>query len=235
MHPVIDVAPWVEKLGRHLQVARAGRQPEGVHQARVATRRVQAWLRLARMAVLVDDLRWVRAAMGADRDLHVFLVSRPEDPLRAFLRGRKRVAREQVRAVVDAPRTQALLTALQLLRPLPRSVAEANVVREFDRVRADGQAFEANPHEEEALHRLRRHIKSLRYCLDFLEVDRPSLRLLQDSLGAGNDAIVALRLVNQYPDPEAMEGIRRSLVDRIEGTRNDAVAAWRQHRLDLFA
>lgn len=230
---MIPVQDWVVRLATQLQVARVGRNPEGVHQARVATRRIQAWLRIAGMEVLADDLRWVRAAMGADRDLHVFLATKPEEPLRSWLRVQKKRARERVRAVVDDARTGALLQALALLRPLPMARAELGVHREFERVRRDGQNFELNPTDEEALHRLRRHIKSLRYCLDFLGVERPSLRALQDVFGTGNDAIVALRFLSAYPEQAVVEPLRADLVARIEATRGAALAAWLSHRIDL--
>ena len=74
------LAASVERLITHDAVVRAGTDPEGVHQARVATRRLRSDLRTFRgfvepewAAPLRDELRWLGGALGEVRDADVLL------------------------------------------------------------------------------------------------------------------------------------------------------------------
>jgi CHAD domain-containing protein len=53
--------------------ARAGADPEGVHQLRVAVVHLRVWLDMGGWRVLHDDLRWLRAIAARVRDLDVQL------------------------------------------------------------------------------------------------------------------------------------------------------------------
>lgn len=74
----------LERLRAHVPMARAGIDPEGVHGARVSSRRLRAALKVfsqvipARSARLNDELRWLGARLGAVRDLDVLIGSLPE-------------------------------------------------------------------------------------------------------------------------------------------------------------
>ncbi|HEU4743256.1 MAG TPA: CHAD domain-containing protein, partial [Meiothermus sp.] len=63
------IAPtrWLLHLENHLPVARKGADPEGVHQVRVAGRRLRVWLELGGYQVLHDDLRWLVRGAGKVR------------------------------------------------------------------------------------------------------------------------------------------------------------------------
>jgi CHAD domain-containing protein len=68
----------VERLVDHDPIARHGGDPEGVHQARVATRRLRSYLRVfgalldpEASAPLRDELSWLADALGEVRDLDV--------------------------------------------------------------------------------------------------------------------------------------------------------------------
>ncbi|MDP3597459.1 MAG: CHAD domain-containing protein, partial [Nitrospirota bacterium] len=83
--PVIDHVKWV--LARHVRWllahdpgARLGREPESLHQMRVATRQLRVVLRTARPLLLPawadslhDELRWLGQLLGPARDLDVQL------------------------------------------------------------------------------------------------------------------------------------------------------------------
>ena len=97
------LAVSVARLFRHDAGVRLGSDPEDVHQARVATRRLRSDLRTFRDAVeptwssdLRAELRWLGGELGAVRDLEV---------LRARLRGRvdllPPVDRRSAEALVD--------------------------------------------------------------------------------------------------------------------------------------
>jgi len=82
----LAVAEDVARLIAHDPVARQARDPEGVHQARVATRRLRSHLgtflpilRTAPTERLRDELRWLGRALGAVRDLDVLFLSLTDD------------------------------------------------------------------------------------------------------------------------------------------------------------
>lgn len=230
----IDPKAWIDHLQAHLPVARAGREPEGVHQVRVATRRLQSFLRLSGLRVLLDDLRWVRGAMGAVRDLDVLLGTRPPAPFAAFLRAERRVATLRVRKLVADKRTSALLDALRTLPLLDENDGHRRLQRDVQRVLADGDHFEHCPLDAESLHTLRRHAKALRYGLDWLSLQRSGLKPLQEALGESNDAYVALSLLRRWPDHPSLPDYEASLRARLEGSRVVALQSWRVARLDLL-
>lgn len=233
MSSLIDAGLWIDHLEHHLPVARAGREPEGVHQVRVATRRLQSFLRLSGRKVLLSDLRWVRSVMGAARDLDVLIASRPGPAFRQHLLAERRAARKAVRSVIDDPRCRALLLALRAVPPLDSAAAFPRLRRDLERVLGDGERFEADPLDAEALHTLRRHAKGLRYALDWLSIQRSGLKPLQEALGSSNDAWVALEHFHRWPghldDPETASRIGTRLAD----ARQAALVAWRTARLDL--
>jgi len=74
------IATSVDRLIRYDPAARLGADPEGVHQARVATRRLRSDLRTFRSVLdeqwatsLSDELRWLGEVFGAVRDADVLL------------------------------------------------------------------------------------------------------------------------------------------------------------------
>ncbi len=131
------IASSVDRLIRHDPIVRLDVDPEGVHQARVSTRRLRSDLRTFRSVVdaestqaLREELKWLAESLGAVRDCDVLL-----------MRMRKRVAAlptedaEAVRRVVaalEAARARAydeLLVALRserYLALLDRLIDEAN-------------------------------------------------------------------------------------------------------------
>jgi inorganic triphosphatase YgiF len=99
----------VAQLWANHDAAFDGRDPEGVHQLRVAVRRLRSALALfkgvlapARLTELQDEARWVMAALGSVRDRDVFATemlppvarSRPNDAALAALRATAEDARE---------------------------------------------------------------------------------------------------------------------------------------------
>jgi inorganic triphosphatase YgiF len=110
------------------RAAREGHDPEGVHQVRLAARRLRSVFSLFRsvlpaeiVAVLNEELKWLAGEVAAARDLDVFLdqLLRPvqaafaDDPdlaaLAAVARERRGAAYEQVRAAFATGRYTALL------------------------------------------------------------------------------------------------------------------------------
>ncbi len=112
---------------------RSGVDPEAVHQARIALRRLRAALRVFRAAfdpgaieALKRDLRWLARELGRVRDLDVARARLREDGRRlpaslrtiaeaadAGLAALRRRARARLLRALDAPRTAGLLDALR--------------------------------------------------------------------------------------------------------------------------
>jgi CHAD domain-containing protein len=185
----------VERLIRHDPVVRMDNDPEGVHQARVATRRLRSDLRTFGPLLedewappLREELAWLAGSLGSVRDLDVLL-----------MRMRKRVAglpREDARsagrllATLEADREQAygeLLASLRserypaLLDRLIEAANEPAFLPGSDRVAAEivqplvqvplrklskqVSALDEEP-DDEALHAIRIRAKRTRYAAE---------------------------------------------------------------------
>jgi len=119
-----------QHLAENLAAAEDGRDPEGVHQLRVALRRLRSALSLLRREVpavtfqaLSQDAKWLATALGPAREWDVFLadtLARPEqacapvvgfEPLRQAAARQRDTSYAAVRAALSDPRT----TRFQLL------------------------------------------------------------------------------------------------------------------------
>lgn len=184
-------------LEANAPIARDGRDPEGVHQARVAIRRLRAAFKVfkpalpaERRAYFAKDLRWLQRQLGDARDLDVFLTE-TLDPMLAHQPGEAALLdlRERVVAMrADAyGRAQKALESrrygrlrLELERwfvdPLPADADRAlrRSVRWFARRsirKAHGKMLAAGNDldalSEGDLHALRILGKQARYCVEF--------------------------------------------------------------------
>lgn len=189
------IATSVTRLVVHDPVVRLDTDPEGVHQARVATRRLRSDLRTFRTlvdaeatATLREELRWIAGTLGFVRDGDV-LLERMRRRAAMLPAGHERGASE-VLATLETQRDVAhakLLTALRdrrYLDLLDRLVAEANAPSLLpgagmpastvvaDLVRGPWQSLEKaarklgkKPSDPE-LHDLRIRAKRLRYAAE---------------------------------------------------------------------
>jgi CHAD domain-containing protein len=132
------IALSVIRLIRHDPVIRLDMDPEGVHQARVATRRLRSDLRTFRplvdvdwAAALRDELDWLAGSLGAVRDGDV-LLARLRDRV-AEVSPAEQSGAGAVLATLKQERDAALTTLLEALRSrrylklLDSLVAAANV------------------------------------------------------------------------------------------------------------
>jgi CHAD domain-containing protein len=102
-----DLATSTLRLFRHEAGVRIGEDPEAVHQARVATRRIRSTLRTFSMLLdeewtdrLRDDLKWLADLLGQVRDTDV-LLERFEDHLGALLAEDAKVGRRLLAKLSD--------------------------------------------------------------------------------------------------------------------------------------
>ena len=201
--------------------------PEFVHQARVAVRRIRSASRaLGRRAgwpaVLDRELRWIARRLGKVRDwdvlqahtLPALLAAVPAAAPLDGLAARARVRDDHaLREALGGVRYARL--ALRLLRWVNSgngdeatlaAVANLRLARLHRRLFDAAEFFAALPVRKQ--HRVRILAKRLRYALDLFASTLPALpakryvaRLaqLQDELGALNDAVVAAELLRRLP------------------------------------
>ncbi|MFC9222712.1 CHAD domain-containing protein [Streptomyces hygroscopicus] len=180
--------------------------PDSVHRMRVATRRLRSAFRSYREVLdravtdpVGDELKWLAAELGVDRD-HEVLTARlgerlGEVPvelrlgpvaarLRIWSQARRGGSRDRVLGVLDGDRYLALLNALDALvagpplrpaaaRPWAEVIPRA-VLRDYDRLSGRVEAAlaaPAGPDRDALLHEARKDAKRARYAA---EVARPA-------------------------------------------------------------
>ena len=169
----------------------AARDPDALHQARVALRRLRSALTLFRHTVrgrdyqqLREELRWFAGQLGEARNLDVLLAPDAPPPfaddaaLRAALQAEREAAYDRVMAALELERARALLLRLALwleaggwrFKPRAegdvRALAAHQLERQWRKVRRRGA--ELGTLDADAEHQLRIDIKKLRYSAEFL-------------------------------------------------------------------
>ncbi|MET8681644.1 CYTH and CHAD domain-containing protein [Streptomyces sp. NPDC004647] len=182
-------------------------EPDSVHRMRVATRRMRSAFKSFRKILdrgvtdpVSDELKWLAAELGVDRDREVLtarlyerLGELPHNLLIGPVRGRLRTwsnaqrsgSRHQVTTVLDSERYLALLDTLDVLiadPPLlpgagskPPDVLPAAILRDFKRLsgRMDKALSAAEGTERDiAMHEARKAAKRVRYAA---ETARPAI------------------------------------------------------------
>ena len=216
---------------------RLGTDEEDLHQLRVATRRLRAFLRASRSFVdeewaeeLRAELGWLGAELGRVRDLDVLIehlreesASLEREEVKAFRpvlaalgRERGRQRRTLVRGL-ESDRYLALLDRLETADPPIREATitlEAIWRREFRRLRRAVKELGPAP-VDDALHDVRIHAKRARYAA---ELARPALgkravpfleaaKELQDVLGTHQDAVVAEQVLRERVAAQPAAGV----------------------------
>jgi len=207
---------------------RRGDDPEDLHQLRVATRRLRAFLRAARPLIDADwatslraELGWLGAHLGPARDLDVMLgrlraevEALREDAgaasgLLEALDEERAAAYVDVVEVLGGDRYFALLDRLEAASAPPLTGDETALAaifhREARRMRRTFAALGEDP-EDDALHASRIAVKRARYAADLAahELGRPGARFvtfakqLQDILGDHQDAVVAEGRIREW-------------------------------------
>lgn len=208
--PVVDhvkraLARHVRWLLAHDPGARLGREPESLHQMRVATRQLRAVLRAARPLFvpewansLQDELRWLGQLLGPARDLDVQLAYFREES--GALDAQDRRPLTQFIAHLEAQRTNVqdvLLSELKsvryldLIRRLQQATHDPTVVespvtlhdlaaRAFKKLRKVIRRVEASV-SSATIHEIRIKTKRARYAADLAApvVGKPATRFIK--------------------------------------------------------
>jgi inorganic triphosphatase YgiF len=175
----------------------AARDPDALHQARVALRRLRSALTLFRHTVrgrdyqhLREELRWLAGKLGEARNLDVLLGPDSPPPFAGNQKLRRAVAAEReaaygrVTAAIESGRARALMLRLALWLELGgwrfkpraggnlRALATDQLERQWRKVRRRGAGLGGL--DADAEHQLRIDIKKLRYAAEFLAGLYPS-------------------------------------------------------------
>ncbi|HET9138603.1 CHAD domain-containing protein [Actinophytocola sp.] len=198
----------IRALLEHEPAARIGSDPEGVHQMRVAVRRIRAALKAdgANLgeagAALQSELRWLGGVLGAVRDLDVQLEhlrgqaadfpAAERDAVERLLlglRAGRQLARRDLLAALRDSRYRALLAALAAAavseppeQPAAGEPPAARLVavirRPYRKLHRAAEALDADPPDDD-LHELRIHGKRLRYAAELaVEAGGPPVQAL---------------------------------------------------------
>ena len=210
-------------LSKYRDVVLQSRRPIGIHQARVALRRLRAAFSVFRPAAdnpevraLSAEAKWLAGECGPARDLHVFLTESVTGVPPVVKRVGARLATshlERARAALGSARYQAFDRRLAAFTAEPAQANGQGALRldEFGRHVLDSRHAKVvrrgrllDKLSEEQLHRLRIGIKKLRYAATYLSpafaspVAKPYIEAtvrLQGALGALNDRATAARML----------------------------------------
>ena len=202
-----------ERVLAHDPGTRLGTDTEELHQMRVATRRLRAFLRAGRDLLdpawadpVRPELKWLGGELGAVRDLDVLIERLAEEVeslgpdasegrklLRALV-GERRKSRRALLAALDSERYFALLDAVD--RPVATIAEEPSLeeiqAAEHRRLRKAVKALRDDSPDAE-LHQARIKVKRARYAAELsgAEAYVKAAKVLQDVLGEHQDAVVA--------------------------------------------
>ena len=204
-------------LRKHRARMLRSKHPVGVHQTRVALRKMRAALGLFRAAVdgplvrsLNAEARWLAGECGPARDLHVFLtetVGEVPPEIRRIAGRLEATYLQRARAALGSARFDAFDHKLERFMDLAPAPDEDDRLDRFARValatrhaKALRRGRRIEKLDIEGLHELRIALKKLRYAAEFLRpafasaTTKPYIEAtvrLQGALGALNDRAVA--------------------------------------------
>ena len=232
------VAEQVAELIAHDPGTRLGQDPEELHQARVATRRLRAVLRAARPLLdeewaesLRTELSWLGGALGPVRDLDVLLerlhVEIDElEPAERRAAGRflelleeeRAAARDAMLEAMSSDRYADLLTRLEAAAVAVRARAEETsleeiAAREFRKLRKAVRSLPERPTDDE-LHAVRIRGKRARYAAELAEgvAGKPARRVVRDAKRLQD-------VIGDHQDAVVAEERIRSLLDQVDSAR----------------
>jgi CHAD domain-containing protein len=240
------VADCRADLRKYRAIVLQGRRPVGIHQTRVALRRLRAAFGLFRHAVdgpviraLSAEAKWLAGECGPARDLHVFLTETVQDVPPEVKRIARRLADthfHRARAALSGARFESFDRQLHAFidlspaHPAERldAFARAELDAHHEKVVRRGRKIETL--DPQRLHKLRIAMKKLRYAAEFLQpafasaASRPYIEAttrLQGALGAMNDRAVARHVLADLataarPSEDVKKPLRR-LAEQAEG------------------
>ena len=242
-HVKCALARHVRWLLAHDPGTRLGREPESLHQMRVATRQLRAILRAARPLLvpewansLRDELRWLGQLLGPARDLDVQLVyfreesaaldardRRPLTPFIAHLETQRNNVQEVLLHELKSERYLDLIRRLQQAAQDPTVVESTVTLRdlakqEFTKLQKAIRLAGHTPNNA-TIHKTRIKTKRARYAAELAEptVGKPATRFI-------NKARVAQDLLGMHQDAIQAEAHVRAFLKHSTSVRAAFVA-----------
>ena len=237
------LAHHVRWLVVHDPGARLGREPESLHQMRVATRQLRAILRAAKPLLvpewadsLRDELRWLGRLLGPARDLDVQLAyfreesaaldARDRRPLTSFIAHLEAQRNNAQEVLLNELKSERYLGLIRRLQQAPHDlpVVESTVTlhdlakQEFTKLRfAIRQAGDAP--NNAGIHKTRIRTKRARYAAELAEstVGKPATRFI-------NKARVVQDILGMHQDAIQAETHIRAFLKHSTSTRAAFVA-----------
>ena len=228
--PLLPANTWLDELVRQIERVRSSMDPEAVHRMRVSAGRLSVWLELGARRALRDDLRHLRRAAAAVRDLDVLSARECDSAWAETLRQERAEESARLRTAMESHSVEALIDGLSLV-PEPDAVCVRSAIQRFKRrVQRAGDRLDDGEGRERALHRLRRRLRRLRYALEWMGAETAELRDLQEHLGGLNDLAVEAEKLEARSGDFALESRRQSVRHEMDERREKALAAWRELR-----
>jgi CHAD domain-containing protein len=182
----IDAQHTIEALeSAHLRALKG--DADGVHELRVAARRLRVWVEFEGHDALAEELRWISRELGPLRDLEVVGEALTAEGLRSL----QPAARTRARSALESPRWAAAKAGLRGVQP-PRRKSAKRALKKLERKLAK-RTLEL---DDAAIHSLRRLVRSVRYAREWLGRDARELEAAQRWLGALNDLHTLISLIN---------------------------------------
>jgi CHAD domain-containing protein len=185
--------------------ARLGREPESLHQMRVATRQLRAVLRTTRPLLipewadsLRDELRWLGQLLGPARDLDVQIAyfreestaldARDRQPLTQFIANLEAQRNNAQEVLLNELKSERYLDLIRRLKQAPHdpTVVESTVTlrdlakQEFTKLR-NAIRHAGNSPNNAKIHKTRIRTKRARYAAELAEptVGKPAMRFIK--------------------------------------------------------
>ena len=223
--------------------ARLGREPESLHQMRVATRQLRAVLRAARPMLipewadsLRDELRWLGRLLGPARDLDVQLAyfreesaaldSRDRRPLTPFIAHLEAQRNDVQKVLLNELKSARYLDLIRRLQEAPHdpTAVESSVTlhdiakQEFTKLRSAIHQAGHTPNNA-TIHDTRIKAKRARYAAELAEpmAGKPTTRFI-------NKARVAQDVLGIHQDAIQAEAYVRAFLKQSTSTRAAFVA-----------
>jgi CHAD domain-containing protein len=244
-----------ERLLAHDPGTRLARDAEELHQFRVATRRLRAFLRAGRGLIdpewakpLRDELRWLGGELGPSRDLDV-LVERLRVEVESLaddaasgraivevLERDRESLRLQVSEALNSERYFALLELLEQPPPLLETDTTLKQIQQAEHRKLRKAIDELGTDSPgEQLHEVRIKVKRARYAAELRGDGKyvKAAKQLQDVLGEHQDAVVAQERLRSLAAREPAAALPAGRLIEREGLRASArregwPAAWKR-------
>lgn len=219
----LDPTALLERLAGARARAASAPDPEALHEVRVTARRLEAFVLLRGLVVLRPDLAYLRRETARARDLDVLGARDLPAPLALRISADRDSAFARARAALEDERCAATIQAISFLPPLEPARARRELTKLLRKACRRGVRAASRERDPEALHRLRRSARRLRYALEWLGEDANEPRTLQELLGPCADDLVLSRFLAESPASPELAPLARNAArarrKRIEDVR----------------